>query len=156
VEGSEASAGRLDRGTHAEHIEVLTHVHSTRANSYGDPSGGRICRLRNRMVDASTSGSVGALVGNRQGHPARRAQREGAKGDCCERVTLSTSQTWLFLPPEVGYPWKRRCLSPKKGPDSPDATAPFERKAESNVHLPSTLAQLTDVSQQIRIEAGRW
>ena len=39
VEGSEASAGRLDRGTHAEHIEVLTHVHGTRANSCGDPSG---------------------------------------------------------------------------------------------------------------------
>jgi len=27
VEGSEVSAGRLDRGKHAEHIEVLTHVH---------------------------------------------------------------------------------------------------------------------------------
>ena len=39
MEGSEASVGRLDRGTHAEHIEVLTHVHGTRANSYGDPSG---------------------------------------------------------------------------------------------------------------------
>jgi hypothetical protein len=25
VEGSEASAGRLDRGKHAEHIEVLAH-----------------------------------------------------------------------------------------------------------------------------------
>jgi hypothetical protein len=33
------SAGRLDRGTHAEHIEVLAHVHGTRANSYGDPWG---------------------------------------------------------------------------------------------------------------------
>ena len=39
MEGSEASADRLDRGTHAEHLEVLTHVHGTRANSYGDPSG---------------------------------------------------------------------------------------------------------------------
>jgi hypothetical protein len=39
VEGNDESAGRLDRGTHAEHIEVLTHVHGTRANRYGDPSG---------------------------------------------------------------------------------------------------------------------
>ena len=39
MEGSEASVGRPDRGKHAEHIEVLTHVHSTRATSYGDPSG---------------------------------------------------------------------------------------------------------------------
>ena len=38
-EGSEASAGRLDRGKHAEHIEVLTHVHRTRPNSHGDPLG---------------------------------------------------------------------------------------------------------------------
>jgi hypothetical protein len=29
VEGSEPSADRLDRGQHAEHIEVLTHVHTT-------------------------------------------------------------------------------------------------------------------------------
>ena len=39
MEGSEASADRLDRGKHAEHIEVLTHVHRTRTNSHGDPSG---------------------------------------------------------------------------------------------------------------------
>ena len=39
MEGSEASAARLDRGKHAEHIEVLTHVHGTRTNIYGDPSG---------------------------------------------------------------------------------------------------------------------
>ena len=38
VEGSEASVGRLDRGKHAEPIEVLTHVHGTRTNSHGDPS----------------------------------------------------------------------------------------------------------------------
>ena len=39
MEGSEASAGRLDRGQHAEHIEVLTHVHGTRTTNYGDPLG---------------------------------------------------------------------------------------------------------------------
>ena len=39
MKGSEASAGRLDRGKHAEHIEVLPHVHGTRTNSHGDPSG---------------------------------------------------------------------------------------------------------------------
>jgi hypothetical protein len=39
VKGSEASADRPDRGKHAEHIEVLTHVHRTRPNSHGDPSG---------------------------------------------------------------------------------------------------------------------
>src|SRR6516162_5235626 len=41
--------GRLDRGKHAEHIEVHPHVHRTRTDSHGDPSGRRICRLRNRM-----------------------------------------------------------------------------------------------------------
>ena len=39
VEGSEASVGRPDRGKHAEHIEVLTHVHGTRTDRHGDPSG---------------------------------------------------------------------------------------------------------------------
>ena len=39
MEGSEASAGRLGRGKHAEHIEVHPHVHGTRPRSYGDPSG---------------------------------------------------------------------------------------------------------------------
>ena len=39
VEGSEASAGRSDRGKHAEHIEVHPHVHGTRTSSYGDPTG---------------------------------------------------------------------------------------------------------------------
>ena len=39
VEGSEASAGRSDRGKHAEHIEVHSHVHGTRTDSHGDPSG---------------------------------------------------------------------------------------------------------------------
>jgi hypothetical protein len=39
VEGSEASAGRSDRGKHAEHIEVHPHVHGTRTDSRGDPSG---------------------------------------------------------------------------------------------------------------------
>ncbi len=38
AEGSEASAGRIDRGKHAEHIEVLTHVPVTRSDSHGDPS----------------------------------------------------------------------------------------------------------------------
>ena len=37
VEGSEASVGRLDRGNHAEHIEVHSHVHGTRTDSRGDP-----------------------------------------------------------------------------------------------------------------------
>src|SRR5262249_21053378 len=37
VEGSEASVGRPDRGKHAEHIEVLPHVHWTRTDSHGDP-----------------------------------------------------------------------------------------------------------------------
>ena len=36
---SEASAGRSDRGQHAEHIEVRPHVHGTRTDSRGDPSG---------------------------------------------------------------------------------------------------------------------
>ena len=39
MDGSEASVGRLDRGKHVEHIEVLTHVHGTRTDSHGDPSG---------------------------------------------------------------------------------------------------------------------
>ena len=39
MEGSEASAGRLDRGKHAEPIEVHSHVHGTRTDSHGDPSG---------------------------------------------------------------------------------------------------------------------
>src|SRR5262249_9170043 len=39
VEGSEASAGRSDRGKHAEHIAVHPHVHGTRTDSHGDPSG---------------------------------------------------------------------------------------------------------------------
>ena len=34
---SEASAGRSDRGQHAEHIEVRPHVHGTRTDSRGDP-----------------------------------------------------------------------------------------------------------------------
>jgi len=36
---SEASAGRTDRGKHAEHIEVRPHVHGTQTDSHGDPSG---------------------------------------------------------------------------------------------------------------------
>ena len=36
VEESEASASRLDRGKHVEHIEVHTHVHVTRLNSFRD------------------------------------------------------------------------------------------------------------------------
>ena len=36
---SEASVGRPDRGKHAEHIEVHPHVHRTRTDSHGDPSG---------------------------------------------------------------------------------------------------------------------
>jgi hypothetical protein len=43
VKGSQASVGRIDRGKHVEHIEVLTHVHGTRTTSYGDPS--RTARL---------------------------------------------------------------------------------------------------------------
>jgi hypothetical protein len=39
VEGSKASDGRLDRGNHAEHVEVLNHVHRTRTNTHGAPSG---------------------------------------------------------------------------------------------------------------------
>ena len=39
MEGSEASAGRSDRGQQAEHIEVRPHVHGTRMDSHGDPSG---------------------------------------------------------------------------------------------------------------------
>ena len=39
MEESEASVGRLDRGKHAEHIEVQPHVHGTRTDSHGDPSG---------------------------------------------------------------------------------------------------------------------
>ena len=39
MEGSEASVGRLDRGKDAEHIEVHPHVHWTRTDSHGDPSG---------------------------------------------------------------------------------------------------------------------
>ena len=35
MEESEASASRLDRGQHVEHIEVLTHVNVTRSDSYG-------------------------------------------------------------------------------------------------------------------------
>ena len=49
MEESEASAGRLDRGKHVEHIEVLSHVNVTRSDSFGDQRGWRICRLRNRM-----------------------------------------------------------------------------------------------------------
>jgi hypothetical protein len=36
VEESEASAGRLDRGKHVEHIEVLKHVNASRSDSFGD------------------------------------------------------------------------------------------------------------------------
>jgi hypothetical protein len=39
VEGSEASVDRSDRGKHAEPIEVHPHVHGTRTDSHGDPSG---------------------------------------------------------------------------------------------------------------------
>jgi hypothetical protein len=39
VEGSEASVGSLDRGKHAEHIEVHPHVRETRTDSHGDLSG---------------------------------------------------------------------------------------------------------------------
>ena len=49
VEESEASAGRPDRGKHAEHIEVLMHVPVTRLDSLGDHCGWQTCRLRNRM-----------------------------------------------------------------------------------------------------------
>ena len=38
MEGSEASAGRLDRGKHVEHIEVPTHVTVTRSDSLVDHS----------------------------------------------------------------------------------------------------------------------
>jgi hypothetical protein len=36
VEESEASVGRLNRGKHAEHIEVPEHVTVTRLDSFGD------------------------------------------------------------------------------------------------------------------------
>ncbi len=50
VEESEASAGRLNRGKHAEHIEVPYHVTVTCLNSFGDRFGGwRTCQSRNRM-----------------------------------------------------------------------------------------------------------
>ena len=51
MEESEASASRLDRGQHVEHIEVLKHVNVSRSNSHGDHygCGQQICRLRNRM-----------------------------------------------------------------------------------------------------------
>src|SRR5262249_13326758 len=39
LEGSEASVGRLDRGNHAEPIEVPPQVHGTGTESHGDPSG---------------------------------------------------------------------------------------------------------------------
>jgi len=38
VEGSEASAGRLDRGKHVEHIEAPTHVPVTRSDRLVDHS----------------------------------------------------------------------------------------------------------------------
>lgn len=36
MEESEASVGRLDRGKHGEHIEVLKHVNVSRSDSPGD------------------------------------------------------------------------------------------------------------------------
>ena len=39
MEGSEASAGRPERGKQVEHIEVPQPVHGTRSDSPGDPSG---------------------------------------------------------------------------------------------------------------------
>ena len=47
--GSEASAGRANRGKQVEHIEVPVPVHVTRSDSRGDHRGWRTCRLRNRM-----------------------------------------------------------------------------------------------------------
>jgi len=73
VEESEASVGRLDRGKHVEHIEVLKHVNVSRSDSLGDhPWMANLSVRGTGCANARTSGSVGALAGNRQGHPARR------------------------------------------------------------------------------------
>jgi hypothetical protein len=73
VEGSEVSAGRLDRGKHAEHIEAQPHVHVTWSNSHVD---------RSRTVNLSAE-EPDALVRARPGlwEPWRvtaRATRPGA------------------------------------------------------------------------------
>ena len=62
VEGSEASVGRLNRGKHAEHIVVLSHVHVTRLIGIGTIP--RAAAERGTgCASARTSGSVGALGG---------------------------------------------------------------------------------------------
>ena len=61
VEESEASASRIDRGKHVEHIEVLTHVNVNRSNSFGDHVDGEAVGRGTGCSNAGTSGSVGAL-----------------------------------------------------------------------------------------------
>ena len=48
------------------------HVNVSRSNSFGDHVDGEAVGRGTGCSNAGTSGSVGALVGNRQGHPARR------------------------------------------------------------------------------------
>ena len=75
MEGSEASAGRLDRGKHAEHIEVPTSMsHVTRSDSFGDRCGWRICRSEepDALMRART-GLWEPWVGNDPGPPGPKA-----------------------------------------------------------------------------------
>jgi hypothetical protein len=62
--GSKASVGRLARGKHVEHIEVHPHVHGTRTESHGDPSGAANLSADEPYALMSTYGSEGRGVGD--------------------------------------------------------------------------------------------
>ena len=61
MEESEASASRIDRGKHVEHIEVLKHVNVSRSDSFGDHVDGEAVGRGTGCSNAGTSGSVGAV-----------------------------------------------------------------------------------------------
>jgi hypothetical protein len=76
VEGSEASAGRPQRGKQVEHIEAPHPVHGTRWDSHGDPSGR--ANLSAEEPDALMHARPGPWEPWRL--PARATQPAGRKG----------------------------------------------------------------------------
>jgi hypothetical protein len=92
VEESEAPAGRLDRGQHVEHIEVLTHVHDTRLNGYGDHIGWLLSDEEPDALVRARPALWEPRGGNTRGHPAPERQTECAHAaasetrQCLERV----------------------------------------------------------------------
>ncbi len=100
MEGSEASAGRLDRGKHAGPIEVHPHVHGTQTDSHADPSG--MTKLSAEEPDALMHARPGPWEPWRV--TARATQPNGANLDVNRLLVISSASSATLIPCRPAVP----------------------------------------------------